>query len=80
MQSTEEGPARLQGVALVSHAIRSLCKHLLAVVYGVQRRKSAGLDLIDALSVMIKKDCRHDSFEDFCSFVLGEIHICAGCL
>lgn len=51
VQRAEEGPARLQGVTVISHAAESLCKLLLAVVDGVQR-KTASSVLTDALSAM----------------------------
>lgn len=48
---SEEGPARLQGVALTSPAIKSVCKLFLAFVDGAQR-KTASPVLIDLPSVM----------------------------
>lgn len=50
MQS-EEGPARLQGVAVTSPAIKSVCKLFLAFVDGAQKETASPV-LIDLPSVM----------------------------
>lgn len=68
VQSAEEGPASLYGAALIWHAIKSLCKPLLAVVDGVLKKTACPV-LVDVLS----QDHLH-------LFILRQIHTHTGFL
>lgn len=67
---SEEGPASLQGVTLVLHVIKSVCKLFLAFVNGVQRQ-TVGPDFNRSTICHDHTDCRCNSIEAFSASLSG---------